>query len=89
MLKTLGASDLRACLRTGAGARGHAADAERMKHYKVLNRIFKDLTPEQREQISAWEAKLCGDQTVDQEYSRLLQILEIAKLHCKSLARIL
>ena len=58
-----------------------------MKHYKALNRIFKGLTPEQREQISAWEAKLCGDQTVDQEYSRLLHILENRKTALRELGK--
>jgi len=43
VLKTLGASDLRACLRTGTGAHGHTADAERLKHYRILNRIEKTL----------------------------------------------
>ena len=76
VLKTLGASDLRACLRTGCGTHGHTADAEREKYYKVLNRIEKNFTAEQRQQIQEWEAKLCVNQTVDPEFSRLLEMLE-------------
>ena len=76
VLKTLGASDLRACLRTGTGAHGHTADAERLKHYRILNRIEKNFTPEQRQQIQEWEAKLCVNQSVEPEFSRLLDISE-------------
>ena len=35
-LRGLGASDLKACLRTGAGTKGHAKDAERYKHYRLF-----------------------------------------------------
>ena len=41
VLKTLGATDLRACLRTGCGTHGHTRDTEREKYYKVLIRIEK------------------------------------------------
>ena len=37
VLKTLGATDLRACLRTGN--KEETEDTERFKYYKVLNRI--------------------------------------------------
>jgi len=39
VLKTLGATDLRACLRTGN--KEETKDTERFKYYKVLNRIEK------------------------------------------------
>ena len=62
-LRGLGASDLKACLRTGAGTKGHTADAERYKHYRLLNKIEKDLTIEQRQEIlevgskAMWQSK--------------------------------
>ena len=59
--------------------RTHCTDAERLKHYKVLSRIDKDLTSEQRQQIHEWEAKLCVDQTLDHDFSRLLEILQNRK----------
>ena len=87
VLKTLGASDLRACLRTGTGAHGHTADAERLKHYRILNRIEKNFTPEQRQQIQEWEAKLCVNQSVDPEFSRLLEILANRKTDLQELGK--
>ena len=87
VLKTLGASDLRACLRTGCGTHGHTRDAEREKYYKVLNRIEKNFTAEQRQQIQEWEAKLCVNQTVDPEFSRLLEMLENRKSDLQELGK--
>ena len=74
VLKTLGATDLRACLRTGN--KEETEDTERYKYYKVLNRIERNFTPEQRQQIQEWEAKLCVNQTVDTDFTRLIEILE-------------
>ena len=79
VLKALGASDLKECLRTGAGTKGHNKNAERLKFYRILNKISssKDLSEEQRQQIADWEARICSSKpAVDKEYSRLLQILE-------------
>ena len=87
VLKTLGASDLRACLRTGAGTHGQTYNGVRLKYYKVLNRIEKKFTPEQRQQIEEWEAKLCVNQTVDPEFSRLLEILENRKADLQELGK--
>ena len=85
VLKTLGATDLRACLRTGN--KEETKDTERFKYYKVLNRIEKNFTPEQRQQIQEWEAKLCVNQTVDPEFSRLLEILENRKADLQKLGK--
>ena len=74
VLKTLGATDLRACLRTGN--KEETEDTERYKYYKVLIRIERNFTPEQRQQIQEWEAKLCVNQTVDTDFTRLIEILE-------------
>ena len=84
--KTLGATDLRACLRTGRPG-GQSEDTERFKYYKVLNRIEKKFTPDQRQQIQEWEAKLCVNQTVDPEFSRFLEILEERKTDLQELGK--
>ena len=89
-LRGLGASDLRACLRTGAGTKGHTADAERYKHYRLLNRIEKDLTIEQRQEILEWEAKLCGNQNMEQSdpsFARLTDILQRRKTDLQQLGK--
>ena len=57
VLKALGAPDLTACLRTGAGTKGHTENPERMKFYKILSKISKDLSQEQRQQIAHQKKK--------------------------------
>ena len=90
-LRGLGASDLKACLRTGAGTKGHTADAERYKHYRLLNKIEKDLTIEQRQEILEWEAKLCGNQHMEQSdatsFAQLTDILQRRKTDLQELGK--
>ena len=50
-------------------------------------RIEKNFTPEQRQQIQEWEAKLCVNQTVNPEFSRLLEILEDRKADLQVLGK--
>ena len=78
VLKALRAVDLKTCLRTGAGTKGHTADAERMKFYRLLNKISQDLTPEQRRQLLDWEARICSFQEAEQgDKTPFLQLIEI------------
>ena len=78
VLKALRAVDLKTCLRTGAGTKGHTADAERMKFYRLLNKISQDLTPEQRRQLLDWEARICSSQEAEQgDKTPFLQLIEI------------
>ena len=90
-LRGLGASDLKARLRTGAGTKGHTADAERYKHYRLLNKIEKDLTIEQRQEILEWEAKLCGNQHMEQSdaksFAQLTDILQRRKTDLQELGK--
>ena len=90
-LRGLGASDLKACLRTGAGTKGHSADSERYKHYRLLNKIEKDLTIEQRQEILEWEAKLCGNQHMEQSdatsFAKLTDILQRRKTDLQELRK--
>ena len=89
-LKALRAVDLKSCLRTGAGTKGHAADAERMKFYRMFNKISKDLTPEQRQQVLDWESRICSSQEAEQSVKtpfQLIEILENAKQTCKTLEK--
>ena len=90
-LRGLGASDLKACLRTGAGTKGHTADTERYKHYRLLNKIEKDLTIEQRQEILEWEAKLCGHQNMEKSdatsFAQLADILQRRKTDLRELGK--
>ena len=90
-LRGLGASDLKACLRTGAGTKGHTADTERYKHYRLLNKIEKDLTIEQRQEILEWEAKLCGHPNMEQSdatsFAQLADILQRRKTDLRELGK--
>ena len=72
-LKALRAVDLKSCLRTGAGTRGHAVDAERMKFYRMFNKISKDLTPEQRQQALDWDGS--------REFVRLTKRSKVSRHH--------
>ena len=91
-LKALRAVDLKSCLRTGAGTKGHAPDAERMKFYRMLNKISKDLTPEQKQELAKWEQEICGDgvalrPAVDKDFDRLLEILEKRRTDLQNLGK--
>ena len=77
-LRALMAKDLKSCLRTGAGTRGHAHDAERLKYYKMYCRLEPNLDVSQKEQIESWEKKLCNVEN-DPEFSRVLDIVQKRK----------
>ena len=69
-LRALEATDLRACLRTGAGSRGHEADSERMKYYKLSNKVRSKQDQQQKTTLDKWEK----GQT-DVAFDRLVAIL--------------
>lgn len=75
VLKALGSKNLKACLRTGVGTRGHEANRVRAKHYRNLNRLEKQFTPVQKAMLEEWERRLCSE-AEDSEFARLVSILE-------------
>ena len=85
-LSSLLAKDLKSCLRTGAGTRGHAGDAERLKYYKMYCRLEPNLDAGQKEQIDFWEKKLCNVEN-GPEFSRLLDIIQKRKDELQALGR--
>ena len=85
-LRALLAKDLKSCLRTGAGTRGHAGDAERLKYYKMYCRLERNLDAGQKEQLDFWEKKLCNVEN-DPEFSRLLDIIQKHKDELQALGR--
>ena len=90
-LKALRAVDLKSCLRTGAGTKGHAPDAERMKFYRMFNKISKDLTPQQRQQVLDWESRICSSQEAEQSvktpFLKLIEILQKRKTDLQNLGK--
>ena len=78
VLRALLAKDLKSCLRTGAGTRGHVPNAERLKYYKVYCKLEPNLDSGQKEQIESWEARLCNMEK-DPEFIRLLDIIHKRK----------
>ena len=80
------AKDLKSCLRTGAGTRGHAHDAERLKYYKMYCRLEPNLDVSQKEQIESWEKKLCNVEN-DPEFSRVLDIVQKRKNELQALGK--
>ena len=75
VLKALRATDLKACLRTGTGTRGHEANEERAKYYRIYNKIEKQVTADQKATLMDWERRLCSE-AEDIDFARLLTILE-------------
>ena len=94
VLKDLGAPDLKACLRTGAGTKGHTGNPERMKFYKILSKILRkteDLSQEQRQQIADWEARICSskesEQSVQTSFAQFTNILQRRKSDLQNLGK--
>ena len=90
VLKDLGAPDLKACLRTGAGTKGHTENPERMKFYKILIKILnntEDLSQEQRQQIADWEARICSSQESETSFAQFTNILQRRKSDLQNLGK--
>ena len=94
VLKDLGAPDLKACLRTGAGTKGHTENPERMKFYKILSKILnttEDLSQEQRQQLADWEARICSpkesEQSVQTAFAEFTNILQRRKSDLQNLGK--
>ena len=75
-LRALRAPNLQACLRTGAGSKGHEANPERFCQYKNLGRLQRTLTTEQRHALDQWEHKLSIESDNSTEFARAVTILE-------------
>ena len=86
VLRALLAKDLKSCLRTGGGTRGHVPNAERLKYYKVYCKLEPNLDSGQKEQIEFWEAKLCNMEK-DPEFVRLLDIIHKRKDELQALGK--
>ena len=90
VLKDLRLPDLKACLRTGAGTKGHTENPERMKFYKILIKILnntEDLSQEQRQQIADWEARICSSQESETSFAQFTNILQRRKSDLQNLGK--
>ena len=91
VLKAIRAPDLKACLRTGAGSKGHTKNPERMKYYKILIKIRDGLSEEQRQQIADWEARICcpqeSEQSVQVSFAQFINILQRRKSDLQDLGK--
>eukprot|EP00435_Cladocopium_sp_Y103_P033865 s1129_g8.t1 len=72
-LQALEATDLKACLRTGRGTRGHEEDAERVQYYRLYNKIRSQQNQQQKMALDLWEEKLC---TGAKDHAKIMPLID-------------